>query len=150
MAELEKSTSSNGNTAKDKRGHIISLQAICELGSRPLCEVPWAQAGCRWLRPTYVVLEGVGGRVTGRMSRAQKKRSRGAKACCNLGSLEQGEMAGQGKSIHRGPELLEGKGNSGGVSPANNLLQTTRSLCQLVSNDYLHHTAQVRLPPLDK
>lgn len=72
-----------------------------------------------------------------------EKEKRGSQVCCNQRSLEPGEMAGQGKSIHRGPELLEGKGDSGGVSLASNLLQTTRFLCQLVSNDYLHHTAQV-------
>lgn len=84
--------------AKDKLRHIIFLQAVCEHDSPPVWEVPWAQAGCCWLRPTYVILEGVGGHVTGvwRMGTAQKKR---AKACCNQGSLEQGELAGTGQ-IH--------------------------------------------------
>lgn len=44
------------------------------------------------------------------MSRAQKKRSRGVTACCNQGSPELGgRYLGQGKSIQRGPEQLEGR-----------------------------------------
>lgn len=62
-AELEKPTSSDGNMAKDKLRHIVSLRAICEHGRLPVWGVPWAQAGSCWLGPTYVMLEGDVGRV---------------------------------------------------------------------------------------
>lgn len=64
------------------------------------------------------------------------------------GLLQSGISGAEGdggtEQIHtRGPELLEGKGDLGGIGPASNLLQTTSFLCQLLSNDCLHHTAQV-------
>lgn len=141
VAELGKFTSSDGNAAKDKLRHTIFLQAICKHNRPPACEVLWAQAGCCWLRPTYVILEGVGGRVTGawRMSRARKERSRESRLAALRDAWSRGRWLGQAKSKHRGPEKLEEKGDSGGVSPASNLSQTTRFLCQLMTTCVTQH-----------